>query len=82
MKNRFYFLIVFLYLNIALMIIFPLWFMLVQIITEFFCSLYYDGQFNLSNIHFMKAIKTGLFCGVLSGSGYFWLYYKHQRKKI
>lgn len=79
-KHKFKWLFVFLYLNLALMFVFPLWFMLVQVGTEFFYSLYYAGKFSVSNIDFIKAIKAGLFCGGLAGSGCWWIYYQHHRK--
>lgn len=81
-RNVFKWLFTFLYLNLALMLILPLWFMLVQIGTEFFCSLYYGGEFSFSNINFMKSIKAGLFCGFLAGSGCWWIYYQHYRKNL
>lgn len=70
----------FLYLNLALVLVFSLWFMLVQIGTEFFYSLYYSVNFSFLNINFIKAIKTGVFCGVLSGSGCWWIYYQRYRE--
>ena len=78
--SKFKYLLVFLYLNLVLMFVFPLGFMLVQIGTEFCYSLYYSGEFSLSNIQFNKAIKAGLFCGGLAGSGCWWIYYQHYRK--
>ncbi len=78
--NKVKWLFTFLYLNLALMLIFTLWFMLVQIGTEFFYSLYYGGKFSFSNIDFMKSIKAGLFCGVLAGSGCWWIYYQRYRQ--
>ncbi len=78
--NKLKWFIAFLYLNLTLMIVFSLWFMLVQIGTELFYSLYYSGKFSFSNIDFMKSIKAGLFCGVLAGSGCWWVYYQHSRK--
>lgn len=79
-RRKFKWLLVFLYINLTLMIIFPLWFMLVQIGTELFYSFYYAGAFSFSNIDFMKSIKAGLFCGGLAGSGCWWIYYQHYRK--
>lgn len=81
MRNKkFRWLFIFLYLNLILMVIFPLWFMLVQIGTELFYSLYYAATFSLSNIAFIKAVKAGIFCGGLAGSGCWWIYYQHYRK--
>ncbi|ALX93081.1 hypothetical protein [Serratia fonticola] len=77
-KLRWFF--VFLSLNLSLMIIFPLWFMLVQIGTELFHSLYYGKEFGFFDIAFAKAIKAGVFCGVLAGSGCWWIYFQRSRK--
>ncbi|BBJ69868.1 hypothetical protein ECC18A13_p11100 (plasmid) [Enterobacter sp. 18A13] len=79
-SSKFKYLFVFLYLNLALMLIFPLWFMLVQVGTELCYSLYYSGEFSFSNIHFNKTIKAGVFCGGLAGSGCWCIYYQHYRK--
>ncbi|PBI81347.1 hypothetical protein EDF78_11775 [Rahnella sp. BIGb0236] len=79
-NKNFRWLFAFLYLNLALMLVFPLWFMLVQIGTELFYSLYYAREFSFSDINFMKTIKAGVFCGVLAGSGCWWIYYQHYRK--
>lgn len=79
-NNKFKWLFTFVYLNLALMIAFSLWFMLVQIGTEFFYSFYYAGKFSFSNINFMKSIKAGAFCGTLAGSGCWWIYYKQYSK--
>lgn len=75
-NNSFKLLLIFLYLIFTLMLVFSLWFILVQIGTEFFYSLYYSGGFSFSNINFMKAIKSGIFCGLLAGSGCGWVYYR------
>ena len=81
MKGKnFKWLIAFLYLNLSLMIVFPLFFMLVQIGTEYFFSFNHGDEFSFSNIIFMKAIKAGVFCGVFSGSGCWWIYYQHHKK--
>lgn len=79
-SNKFKWLFTFLCLNLALMLVFSLWFMLVQIGTEFFYSLYYAGKFSFSNINLIKAIKAGVFCGVLAGSGCWWIYYRRYSK--
>lgn len=75
-NNIFKVLLTFLYLIFTLMLAFSLWFILVQIGSELFYSLYYSGEFSFSNINFMKALKSGIFCGLLAGSGCGWIHYR------
>ena len=82
--NIFKVLLAIFYLIFALMLTFSLWFILVKIGSELFYSLYYSGKFSFSNIEFMKAIKSGIFCGLLAGSGcgcIYYLRYSHRKKR-
>ncbi len=68
------------YLILASVLAISLSFILLQACVELFFLFFYNTPFKISNIDLLKCLKAGLFCGVLAGSGCWWIYYQHYQK--